>query len=131
MRSCYLAGAMRGVPQYNYPAFMAGAEALRVQGWEPVYNPAAMDIEEDPIDYTERSIEDQRLFDTYSAARRFARRDVNVLLNKLHAEDGDAIVLLPGWEDSTGATAEVAVARWVGLRVYTIAEALSGRRESK
>jgi hypothetical protein len=114
---------MRGIPEYNYPAFFAAQEALELRGWY-VYNPAAMDIEEDNEDYTARTIEEQKLHDTVAAARRFARRDVGVLIDSLRAEDGDAIVLLPGHENSTGAVAELAVARWVGLRVLTIAEAM-------
>lgn len=122
-RKCYLAGPMRGIPEYNYPTFMWAAQLLRNSGWV-VFNPAEMDIEEDPVDYTEYTISDQKLHDTAANARRFARRDVRVLLEQLHAESGDAIVVLPGWEHSTGAQAEVAVARWVMLPVLTLGEAL-------
>jgi hypothetical protein len=125
MSACYIVGPMRGVPEYNYPAFFAAEEALAARGWSPIYNPARMDIDEDEEKYAERTLEEQKLHDTAHAARRFARRDVDVLLNKLCAEDGDAIVLLPGWDNSAGARAEHAVAAWVSLRVLTIAAALS------
>ena len=131
MSACYIAGPMRGIPEYNYPAFMAAAEALRNNGWEPVYNPAELDIEQDDTDYTEFTIQDQKLHDTARAARRFCRRDTRVLHTLLFAENGDAIVMLPGWENSVGATTERSVAIWVKLAVMTIAEALSGRREEK
>ena len=39
---------------------------------------------------------------------------------RLRAEDGDAIILLPGWRDSKGAKAELAVAQWLGLRVMVL-----------
>lgn len=128
MKACYVAGPMRGIPEYNYPAFFAAQEALEARGWK-VYNPAAMDIEKDTNeDHAARTLEEQKLYDTARNNRRFARRDVNVLINILRAENGDAIVLLPGHENSIGATAELAVAKWVNLRILTIAEAL---RESE
>ena len=127
MKSCYIAGPMRGIPEYNYPAFMAAEKALEARGWY-VHNPAAMDIEVDTDeDYTLFDADDQILHDTAANARRFARRDTDVLLRKLRAENGDAIVLLPGHEGSTGAAAELAVARWVSLKVFTLAEALRGQ----
>jgi hypothetical protein len=54
--------------------------------------------------------------------RFYAHRDLAVITG-LRAENGDAVVVLPDWEDSTGAKAEVAVARWVGLRVLTLRQA--------
>jgi hypothetical protein len=115
---------MRGIPEYNYPAFMKAANDLRALGWT-VYNPAEMDIEEDHEDYAARTIEEQQLHDTAAAARRFARRDVSVLLDKLAAEKGDAVFVLPGWENSTGANAEVAVARWAMLPVIPVPQDVS------
>jgi len=40
--------------------------------------------------------------------------------------DSDAIAVLPGWESSVGALGEVALARWLGLRILdaTTGEAL-------
>lgn len=122
---CYLAGPMRTKPEFNYPAFMAGAKALRENGWE-VFNPAEMDIEQDNQDeeFTKMTIEQQKAHaGAPMNARRYARRDTRILIEKLRAEKGDAIVVLPDWEESTGAKAEVAIARWVGLRLLTLKEA--------
>jgi len=126
-KKCYLAGPMRSKPEFNYPAFMAGADALRSKGWY-VYNPAEMDIEEGDItdELLDLSIEEQKTHaGTPANARRYAWRDVKVLLKNLLAERGDAIVLLPDWQESIGATAERAVAIWAGLRVLTLEEALN------
>jgi len=126
-RKCYLAGPMRSKPEFNYPAFMEGAAALRAKGWD-VFNPAEMDIEEGDVteDLLELSIEEQKcLAGTPANARRFAWRDVKCLIKKLLAERGDAIVLLPDWQESVGANAERAVAIWVGLKVLTLEEALN------
>jgi hypothetical protein len=110
---------MRGIPEYNYPAFMKAAKDLRALGWT-VYNPAEVDIKEDQVDYASRTIEEQKLYDTASAARRFARRDIDILLDILEEEKGDVIFVLPGWENSTGAQAEVALGKWVMLPIVPI-----------
>lgn len=115
---CYIAGPMRGIPEYNYPAFMEAAERLRALGFE-VFNPAEMDIE-DTEDYAARTLQEQVIHDTAIAARHFARRDIDVILNDMKAEDGDFIVTLPEWKSSMGALAEVQVAQWVSLPIRTM-----------
>ena len=127
-RRCYLAGPMRSKPKFNHPAFNDAARRLRDAGWR-VYNPAEMDIEHDGKEYWEKnlqmSIAEQKGWARDSVnARRLATRDTYTLLVRLRAENGDAIVMLPDWEESIGATAERAVARWVGLRILTLKTAL-------
>lgn len=127
MRKCYLAGPMRSKPEFNYPAFMDGARRLREAGWE-VFNPAEMDTAEDDQDpeFLEMSIEEQEAHaGAPSNARRYARRDCRVLIDILRAEKGDAIVVLPDWEESAGAIAETAVSAWVGLPRLTLDEAIN------
>jgi len=132
MAKSYLAGPMRTKPEFNYPAFMAGAKALRERGWE-VFNPAEMDLSEDNQDaeFLQMTIEEQKLHAGAAPnARRYARRDTNILINMLRSEDGDAIILLPDWEESVGARAEHALAQWVGLKVLTLEEALKENARS-
>ena len=124
---CYLAGPMRTKPGFNYEAFMDGASDLRSRGWV-VFNPAEMDIElDDQADgFAEMTIEKQKEHaDSPATARRYAKRDTDILLYELRAEDGDAIVMLPDWEESIGAKAEYRVAVWVGLKTLTLEEALN------
>jgi len=125
MSSCYISGPMRGIKEYNYPAFMSAAKELRELGWK-VFNPAEMDIENDEMDYASRTLEEQKIHDKHSNTRRFARRDLRILLDELAAEDGDAVIVLLGWMNSIGARAEVAVAEWVGLPIIPLPEALDG-----
>jgi hypothetical protein len=110
MSKVYIAGPMRGYPQFNFPAFDKAAALGRSLGWE-VISPAEMDR---ASGFQETVM--PASFEP-AAIREFIRRDVNVLVNILRAEDGDAIALLPGWQKSTGARSELALAVWGKLMV--------------
>jgi hypothetical protein len=105
----YLAGPMSGLPDYNYPAFMAGARALRSAGFM-VVNPAENGLPQSA---------------PWAA---HMRRDLHAML------DCQGLALLPGYEKSRGASLEVYVANelqmpmkplseWLGLRGSQQAEA--------
>ena len=47
---------------------------------------------------------------------RCIKRDVNAILW------ADAIALLPGWEKSTGAKAELVIARWAQKQIFSYPE---------
>ena len=125
MPKCYVAGPMRSKPEFNYPAFMEAEQQLRLNGWD-VYNPAQMDIDHDDggADMSLSIDEQHEHASSPENARRYAWRDCMILIDTLRAEDGDAIVMLPDWEESTGAVAERAIAKWVGLDIMTLEEAL-------
>jgi len=110
MQRFYLSGPMRGYPKFNFPAFDAARDAGRARGFG-VMSPADMDRE---LGHTENDVLEE--INTPENQRRFANRDCAAIL-ALKAENGDGIALLPGWEKSTGALAELALARWVGLCV--------------
>lgn len=110
MRKFYLSGPMRGYPKFNFPAFDAARDAGRAKGFG-VMSPADMDRE---LGHTENDSLDA--INTPENQRRFAARDCAALL-ALKAENGDGIALLPGWERSTGAVAELMLARWLKLTV--------------
>ena len=105
----YVAGPMRGVAQFNFPAFYDAAEALRRLGHE-VFNPAERDskVGFDPTELAG----DEDLTEHGFDLREALAADMEWI--SLHA---DAIALLPGWESSRGAQAEVALARALGLQV--------------
>jgi hypothetical protein len=115
---------MRSKPAFNYPAFFAGEERLRDAGWE-VFNPARMDVVLDDGGAAQNlSIDEQHAHaGAPTNARRYAKRDARILIDVLRVENGDAVVVLPDWEESVGARAEVAIARWVGLPILTLEEA--------
>lgn len=93
----YIAGPMTGLPEFNYPAFFAAAEALQAAGHEPI-NPARDEGRED--------------CKTWLDFMRASLRDI---------ADADGIAYLPGWSDSTGATIEVGLARDLQMPVRPLA----------
>ena len=105
MTTAYICGPMRGVPQLNHPAFFEAEEALKAKGYN-VINPARMDLELglDP----HNSQMDGKFIEEA------ARRDIDAVF------ECDELVLLPKWEKSKGAKAEVAVAQWLSkpVRLY-------------
>jgi len=106
----YIAGPMRHKEFYNFPAFFAAEDLLEKRGWE-VVNPAAIDLDNgiDPMAFPEDHDWD--------------REPDGVDINGIIVRDVagviscDAIYLLPGWENSTGAKAELAIAKWAGLDI--------------
>lgn len=111
----YLAGPMRGRPYFNFPAFKVGARRLRGLGHE-VFSPAERDIEahgEDVNDSATGNLEDVK--DSGFSLREALAADTQWI-----ALQADAVVVLPGWEESKGALAEVALARALNLPVLTI-----------
>ena len=105
---------MRGIKNFNFPAFHEWAILLRDQG-HIVFSPAEKDIERHGADISagnwsgdERLASAQHGFDLRIA---FAE-DLEYICH--HAE---AVALLPGWQNSKGATAERAVAEALGLGI--------------
>lgn len=89
-KTIYIAGPMRGRPEWNYPRFNRWADALRSDGWE-VINPVEMsDV---PPEILERK---PHLLQTLMA------REIHELQYR-----ADALFLLEGWEKSVGARNEL------------------------
>lgn len=114
--SLYVAGPMRGIEAYNFPAFDAAAAALEALGHD-VFSPAARDrrVGFDPVgmDGTEDL-----------AALGFSLNAALAADMAFITMEADGIVVLPGWEQSKGARAEVATAHALGLPVWRLAEFL-------
>jgi len=110
----YIAGPMRGVAQFNFPAFDAAAVKLRQIGHE-VFNPADRDRGE----HGETFGADNHDGDEARATADHGFNLREALLDDLTwiARHADAVAVLPGWENSKGANAEVALARALGLSV--------------
>ena len=86
----YLAGPMRGIPLFNFPAFHEAAGKLRALGHE-VYDPAEADIARgfDPAKDDEKSESQYMEWDLPEVCK------------------ADAVAVLPGWENSRLAKLEI------------------------
>lgn len=101
MTTYYISGPMRGLPDYNYPAFLEverqlAAELVSCDGVvEPfeILNPA-------------RNFDG----DTTREVQEYMNLDLQMILR------AEVIVLLPGWRESSGARREVQLAIWSGKR---------------
>lgn len=102
----YIAGPMRGLPAYNFPAFDQTRDGFTALGWNVISpadidrhagqpNPTATEAERNQAEYIYRD---------FFALRLIAYRE-------------GALAVLPGWEYSRGASAEFFLARWMGLRI--------------
>lgn len=87
----YISGPMRGLPDFNYPLFNEVAKTLRDSGYR-VYNPAENFDGKTDLEFSD-----------------YMYQDLTQLM------DSDAVLMLPGWQDSEGARAEYLVARSLGL----------------
>ena len=110
----YLAGPMRGLPQFNFPAFDTGKATLEALGHE-VFNPADRDRDIAGFDPTVLT-GNEDLADMGFSLRDALAADTEYI--SLHA---DAVALLPGWQKSSGVAAEVALAHALGLPVGELA----------
>jgi len=98
----YIAGPMRGLPGWNFPAFDAAEERWRASG-HTAFSPAQVDR---ALKYGPEQGESPD----------HLRHVINVDITCIMA--ADALALLPGWENSRGATVELALAQFLGLPIY-------------
>lgn len=108
----YLAGPMRGIKHYNFPAFDAARDRINAEGIFEALSPADLDraIGFDPFalppDFDWNTIPPG--FDLDSCIE----RDTQAI------RQCNAIYMLRGWENSTGATAEYHLAKWRKMGVF-------------
>lgn len=95
----YLAGPMTGLPDYNYPAFAQTKAELVEMGFD-VSSPHEIDHEEGKYPRGTRPY------------THYIKEGLKLLLTC------DAIILLPGWQTSTGCRMEVTVAQWSGMTTH-------------
>lgn len=103
---------MRGYPEFNFPAFHAGAKFLRSLGHK-VFNPAERDNDRHGTDIGKGN--EHGSVEVATAQHGFSLREALAADMKFICEEAEGIALLPGWERSSGAQAEFATAIALGL----------------
>jgi len=107
----YLAGPRTGVSDYNRPMFEAAALSLRQSDCE-VITPIELDDPEDGmLDGDGTPLPP----DVYA-------RGLEKCIAAMCAGAVEAVVVLPGWENSRGACLEVHVARTLGKSIYRLVQ---------
>lgn len=114
MAKIYVAGPMRGIPEFNFPAFHAATAKLRGEGWT-VFNPAEKDNERHGKDISKGNLHGDE--EVAAKEHGFNLREALGCDLAFICAEADAIALLPGWENSKGAKAEHATAIALGLEV--------------
>lgn len=105
---------MRGIKDFNFPAFNAAQAVLRAKGFEVF---SAAEYEEQLFGVGFNKSETGDLKDISMPGWNFREaflKDCDYI-----CRTADAVVCLPDWEVSKGARAEVAVARAIGIEVLS------------
>ncbi len=105
-KTLYIAGPMRGIAEYNFPAFLEAENQLKSMGYK-VLSPATQDVLEGFETHTPES---ELTGDDFE---RWVKRDMDMV------SKSDGVCVLPGFEKSKGAQVEVTVARFLNKPVYT------------
>jgi hypothetical protein len=110
----YIAGPMRGYPEFNFPAFFAAETMLQEQG-HTVFNPARRDNEDHGADISKGNTEG--CIEKAGAEHGFDIR--KALAGDLDwiCREADAVYVLRGWSGSSGAVAERAAMEAVGGKI--------------
>jgi len=115
----YLAGPMRSIAEWNFPAFIDTGKVLVDLGHE-VFNPAQHDIDNGFPWEGMTGTED--ISELGFSLRQMLAADLEWIAN-----EAEAICVLPGWASSRGARAEVALAAALGLQVGYLEQFEDGR----
>lgn len=116
--TAYVAGPMSGIKAANFPAFIAADHWLRDNGWS-TFNPAVHELErgivpEEILDMSEDFFTELAELGFEFDKSHALRRDMNAIA------DADSIILLEGWETSSGATLELRAAVWTNKNVHLL-----------
>jgi hypothetical protein len=106
---------MRGLPEFNFPAFHAAAAKLRACGFH-VFSPAEKDAERHGKDFGKDNptgSEEQAACQNGFSLRAALEDDLRWI-----CQEAQGIVMLTGWQKSKGALAEKATAEALGLKTF-------------
>lgn len=128
----YLAGPMRGMPNYNFPAFWIAATELRTKGYT-VYSPAEHDwernyvvatyggeyiLQSNPVPYLGPKKAKKCVVRIHPD---WVEEDLRVVVLREDVAElacCDALALLPGWSESEYSKVEICVAVLLQLPIF-------------
>lgn len=117
----YLAGPMRGYRDYNFPRFESTAANLRDMG-HTVFSPHENDLEKGYATRTEFGYD-------FKPAEEIMRDCIMDDLSYI-AHEAEAVALMPGWKKSSGVAVELALAKFLGLKILELSENDTIRRSA-
>lgn len=112
VNSVYISGPMRHKPGFNFDAFDQADKVLQEHGYT-TFNPAAKD-RANGFDFSTLTGEED-LSEYGFNLREALGEDLQWI-----CAQADLVIVLPGWEKSLGAKAEVAAAQALGIPVRTL-----------
>lgn len=109
----YIAGPMRGLPDFNFPAFFEAEEWLKAKGYS-TFNPARSDEDHYGKNFNSPTGNN----DDPASQSGFSLREALGRDTAYISSQADALYMLAGWEKSSGAKAEWTLAVALGLQVF-------------
>ena len=110
----YVSGPMSNYPYFNFPTFNQVTKLFRGKGHE-VFNPAERDVAQYGDDFWKSNLTGS--IEEASKKYKFSLREALAEDTAYICKEAEAIVMLPGWEKSSGARAEHALAVALGLTI--------------
>jgi hypothetical protein len=110
MTTIYIAGPMTNVNNHNFPLFDHVAEVLRTAGYFVV----------SPAEHARKVLGSLQTIQKMDKAELEEAVRTKLMPTQLAwiCSDADAMVMLPGWQQSLGAKAEHALAQWRKIPIY-------------
>ncbi len=99
----YIAGPMRGIPDWNFPAFDAAVERWTREGYQafsPAITGRALGYKSTNMQLSQEDLKHVMIVDISCIYR------------------ADGLALLPGWEHSRGVAVELALAQFLRMQIY-------------
>ena len=112
----YVAGPMRGYPEFNHPAFHDATARLRALGHE-VHSPAEQDVQARGFNPAGMNGDEAELGPAGFSLPEALAAELSYI-----CREAELVVVLPGWTASSGAQAEVATAKALGIPVRSLEE---------
>lgn len=117
----YIACGMTGIPLFNWPHFEEWQAKLEAKGWH-IVSPTRIDEAVGSVLVVRNASNEIVSVRTTEKFKYEAILSVDFIAIENWC---DAIILLPGWETSSGANRELAHAKALGLQVFTAEEAMN------